>query len=341
MVTPGTLFITQSQISNDITSNVSRLAIADPAQSNYFHVSRPAAGPSSPNNSSLLFLGPRTIVSRLLVAAAAVEEILPPHAPAVNSSYHVQFFGPYVHCYEANDTVAGMIQSTINATMGANDNATEIYNGYFAYVPDLSAPDRYGNASNRTEDPTRSSNQLWLAFKRNGTAWDDTVFPKCPITAYRVCQLYNASYDLTVTFQDGEMSVSYEQPTNLTEVDYPVVDLSRPSDLVQLSYSAFMWAFTDLLVGSMGLYTDNLTSANASAWFIGIQTDIRNTALLGSSDLDCSFAVDWLFYDDKWAAPSPQRQQDIDFARSLPLEVLIPELSINLTISLMSDILLA
>lgn len=156
-----------------------------------------------------------------------------------------------------------------------------------------------------------------------------------------MCQLYNTSYVLTVTFQDGEMSVSYERPTNLTEVDYPVVDLSRPSDLVQLSYSAFMWAFTDLLVGSMGLYTDNLTSANASAWFNEIRTDLKNTALLGCSDLDGSFAVNWLFYGDKWMPPSPQRQWDIDFVRNLQLEVLIHELSINLTISLMSDILLA
>jgi hypothetical protein len=328
MITPGTLYVTQTGISTLEMANISRLAISDPAQSTYFQVSRPIDGPDSPNNSSLYFLGPRTIVIRLMTAAAATGTMLTLTAPAIDSTYQVQFYGPYVQCQTASDTVSGIIDKFSPAT-------DEVYSGYFAYVPDLSSPAQWGSPSDRGSNPMNGSNQLWLSYKQNGTGWVATPFPKCPNTEYLVCQLYNTSYDLTVAFQNGGMTVSYDNFTDLVPVEYPIEDRNKPSDPVQMSYSAYMWAFTDLLTGSMGLYKDD------STWFADIQTNIENTALLGSSDLDCFFAVDWMFSNKTWEPPTPQRQLDIDFARNRSLGVLIPELSVNLTVSLMNDILLA
>jgi hypothetical protein len=175
--------------------------------------------------------------------------------------------------------------------------------------------------------------------------WDETLFPKCPLTAHRLCQLVNASYDLTITFKNGDMSVSYAKPIIVAEVDYPttVVDASIPAERVKMSYSAYMWAFTELLTGTMGLYVTNVTSAGATynTNFTNILTTLKDTVLLGSSDLDCFFGIDWMYNNETWGPPTPQRQLDIEFARNETIDVLIPELSANLTIGLMTESLLA
>src|ERR1700733_6948804 len=102
LITPGTLFIQATGVNTLVTTNVSRLAMDDPRISDYFQFSRPAAGPNSTNDLSMRFLGARTILSRLLVAAAAKGEILPISPPFLNSSYQVQFHGPMVQCKHAN-----------------------------------------------------------------------------------------------------------------------------------------------------------------------------------------------------------------------------------------------
>jgi hypothetical protein len=308
--------------------------------SNYFEFSRPAAGSNGTNNSSLRFLGSRTILSRLLVAAAAKGEILPISPPFLNSSYQVQFHGPMVQCNRANASVADIMKSVISAQMQTTGNITQTYNAYYAYVPNLSEPGQIGTPIATSGNYSNRSNQLWLSFKRNGTGWTEYP-PACPVVEYRVCNLVNASYDLNIAFQDGAQTVSGYPPTILNTVDYPIFDPSKPSDPVQLSYSAFMWAFADLLTGSMGSYNDSSNDPNSQSEYTKIDSDVKNTPLLGSVDLDCFFALDTIYDTDKYAPPSPQRMQDILFARNDTLDDLIPELAFNLTVSLMNDQLLA
>jgi hypothetical protein len=308
--------------------------------SNYFEFSRPAAGSNGTNNSSLRFLGSRTILSRLLVAAAAKGEILPISPPFLNSSYQVQFHGPMVQCNRANASVADIMKSVISAQMQTTGNITQTYNSYYAYVTNLSEPGQIGTPIATSENYSNRSNQLWLSFKRNGTGWTEYP-PACPVVEYRVCNLVNASYDLNIAFQDGAQTVSGYPPTILNTVDYPIFDPSKPSDPVQLSYSAFMWAFADLLTGSMGSYNDSSNDPNSQSEYTKIDSDVKNTPLLGSVDLDCFFALDTIYDTDKYAPPSPQRMQDILFARNDTLDDLIPELAFNLTVSLMNDQVLA
>jgi hypothetical protein len=114
--------------------------------------------------------------------------------------------------------------------------------------------------------------------------------------------------------------------------------------MAQHSYSAYMWAFTNQLVGSMGFYNDISTNKSTPAEYSEIKSGIEGTSLLGSSDLDCFFVTNDAIFDGSNATNStisPQRQQDIKFARNETLDVLIPELAFNTTVSLMNDLLLA
>lgn len=320
---------------------VQSLGISDPGFSHFFELSRPANGPQSTNTQSQMFLGPRTILSRLLVATAATGEMLPIFPPAVNCTYEVAFHGPMVQCETANQTVSAIIDEAIAQTMQPVNNITQFYNAYYAYVPDLSGLGNPANSVSREKYPLQSSNELWLAFKRNGTDYTSSPYPKCPVTEHRVCRLYNASYELGFTFVDGQQqSISGYPPKILEPIEYPVLNLTGVSDTVQFAYSAFFWSFTNLLVGSMGFYNESFTNTSAQAQYSDIGSSIENTALLGSSDLDCFFAFDTIFDPNPYAPISPQRAKDIQLARNEPLDELIPELAFNTTISLMNDPLL-
>jgi hypothetical protein len=344
LITPGALFINPSNVTSFTLMDVPILDIASNSmsQSTYFQVSRPAAGPESTNNSSLIFLGPRSIMSRLFTAAAAFGQILALRIPYVNSSYQIEFDGPMVQCMPANATAINAMQNVIAAQMQPQNNIQQTYVTYIAYVPDLSTPERWGNFSNRTNDPTSGSNQLWLAYQTNSTDW---VFPRCNNMVYEVCQLVAASYDLTITFQNGQQEITGYPPaiSNPPElIEYPVIDLSQPSDPLQLAYSAYMWELSAQLDGSIGLFNDTSAAQNTQAEYLAIKSNIENTALLGSPDLNCSFALDAIFYNDSFLQPAtPQRARDIQFARGRNLSDMIQEIAFNFTVSLMSDDLLA
>ena len=344
IVTPGSLAVTQIDKPNNLSMSLYPLAIESFSKATYFEVSRAAnAQGSQSDQSGLLWLAYRTIISRLTEAAAAVGEILPLQMPAPNSSYTLNFYGPYVSCSEANDTVKQYIDTAAPQVIAQHENSTLLYNAYIGYVPDLSNPATMGQPIQRNIDLARGSNQLWLAFKQNGSDWVNKPYPQCPITAYRVCQLYNASYNVIVSFNSGSMTINYTQPTQLVPVDYPpsVVDGTDPAALVNMSYSAWMWSFTDLLVGSMGFY-ENFVGGGITSNFTSIDTRLQDTALLGSKDLFCFFDFSWYFDNKTWEKWGDQRDYDIAFAHNgSSFDQLIPELSVNLTLSLMNDHLLS
>jgi hypothetical protein len=344
IVAPGTLSVARTQIPTVQMLPVRKLAISDPTHSPDFQLSRPVNGPESPDNTTLIFLDYRTTISRIATLAGSSMQILPLKAPAVNSSWEIQFFGPYVDCFDADDTTIGLMKAATSLSSDAYENTTEVYRPYFAYVPDLSSPGRMGLPSRREIDPSWASNQLWLSFAKNGTGWQNIPFPKCPLTHYRVCELYNASYSLKITFQDGSMSVQSDKPKIQNKVPYPIrlIDEKIPDSMVQAAYSGYMWALTDILVGSMTLFQYTTNSASSDeVYSTRIKTGLKNTSLLGSSDLNCFFGISWMFSKVTWQPPKAQRQKDIDFARNgAGLDVLIPELSANLTITLMTNELL-
>jgi hypothetical protein len=73
-----------------------------------------------------------------------------------------------------------------------------------------------------------------------------------------------------------------------------------------------------------------------------INTPIQHNSLLGSNDLDYHFYMNqrMLYPLDNNMTLSFQRLQDKALARNLTLDILVEELSFNVTISLMNNLLL-
>lgn len=187
LFTPGTLFVQSTDQWSPIIDSVRVLNISDPRAANHYTYSVSANGSHELNNESMMFLGPRTIIDRLSVATASVGEILHIPPPFVNSSYEIQFYSPSVQCTKASENVSDIITKHIEDQMQTTDNITQIYNAYFAYIPDLSNASVAGSVPNRSKQPDRGSNELWLSFRRNGTGFTDYHIPTCPIIEYRVC----------------------------------------------------------------------------------------------------------------------------------------------------------
>lgn len=303
---------------------------------------------SNGNTPHAQFLGPRTIVSRLATATATEGVILPISPPFANSTYSLKFFGPAVQCSEPNSTIANIIQDLrISSIQSFKGNLVEDANYYFAFVPDLSNNTNASSsddgtesvASVRLQQPDLASNQLWMAYSRyvldqNGTRHIEDH--------YSVCQLFNASYSINLAFEEGNQIIEDTGTQILNPVDYPHLSTPYSNDLmVQHAYSAVFWALTDLLIGSMGVFTEDTSeTSNIPTNFSEITTQIEYTSLLGSSDLDAFFDANH-YLSSTNTTLSDQRLQDIALASNRTLEVLVPALCYNTTLSFMSSNLLS
>ncbi|KUI64417.1 hypothetical protein VM1G_11206 [Cytospora mali] len=269
------------------------------------------------------FVGPRTILTLLSTATASQGEILPIKTPYNHSSYNTQFYGPVVTCSDANSSTVPLIESFLQkhaseplGTAYLNESA------YYAFVPDgehngeLTAMD-----GPRYQQPSNATNELWMTFWRY-VANNDTE--RIRERRHQVCRLHNATYDLILSWDHGFQDVT----SSYTH-----------------AYSAFMWTLTDQLVGSFAWYIESEPSSYRPAQFGRIDSPIQHNSLLGSSDLDVFFDFSTekgLYLNDPDTEPhlSDQRTQDKALARNRTLDVLIEELSINITVSLLHNELL-
>lgn len=117
-----------------------------------------------------------------------------------------------------------------------------------------------------------------------------------------------------------------------------------------MAYSAFMWALSNRLTGSMAFYRD--VSANDSMHEViaanrtnpEINTDLDQTSLLGGSGLDSYFIKNHILGGgaaSDHAKFSARRVQDMALAQNRTLDVPTEERSSNITLSLISNPLLS
>lgn len=348
--------------------NVSTLQIAQAAEYFNFAYTVPNQGQVSQNVQA--YLGPRTILTRLAVATATTGQILSLPAPFINATYQQNIYGPYVQCETANSTIANQVNMAAErAVMALDPSIQEVSNEYFAFVPALVnlsgvSPDAGVQIANLSDvnGALNASNQLWMKFPRyppdvtilNVT---DNAYPY-----YLSCELYNASYKVNFSWVNGIQSIYMPEPEVVGVVAYPTNGSSTGAYEESLAYSAFMWALSNQLVGSMGFYQSTGSNGNGNSTlssiyaggnqstsgnnatttiFSGIYTNIDQTSLLGSSDFNSYFIKNHALHSHKGGVFTPQRLQDMAYARNRTLDVLIPELSSNITLSLIIDPLLA
>ncbi|KAF2876075.1 hypothetical protein BDV95DRAFT_482729 [Massariosphaeria phaeospora] len=284
------------------------------------------------------FIGPRTILSTLSAATASLGDFLPIDLPFKNSAYSVTFFAPIIKCEDANSTDAKRMDDFLQEEMATKlSTNNEINSAYYGFVPTYNDTGHVFVASKpRQQTPSRATNQLWITFL---LPIPDENGKRIKNRHYQICQPHNASYGLTISRQHGYQNVSGSYDI-LDAVPYPD---DGPNDVSDMSYTAFIWAISDQLVGRLAWSArSNQSDTRLAEQFGIIDTPLRNTNLLGSLDLDAfyEFDEDYTLYANENRSLSDQRLQDKAKARNRTLDVLIEELSFNTTVSLMHNSLL-
>ncbi|KAK3315414.1 hypothetical protein B0H66DRAFT_593988 [Apodospora peruviana] len=343
--TPGTLFIYEDIDQTNITQGVPYLTIANSSFGHNYSYSPDYYGdlPELKANVTKDFKGPRTILTLLTTATAAGGQILPIKAPYNHSSYSLSFVGPSVRCSEANPETKSQVDTLLATKMATPvRTSTEARNAYYAFVPAFDAAGE-GNITALADARYQASlnisnNQIWMVFERYNFSG-----PSCDTYKYyQTCQLWNSTYDLTLSWDHGFQNIS-GHTTPLHEVAYPNDQPGDVSNMAQHAYSAFMWALSDQVVGSFGWFTEpDPKNSSLTKQFGLISSPVQHNVLLGSSDLAVFFG-----YNERngschvdLGAMDQQRQQDIELAKNRTMSELIEELSFNMTVSLMHNDLL-
>lgn len=243
LVTPGTILILPHYNSTAVQQNVSRLDYSTYAQANLSSVSV-----LFNNTNNALFLGPRTLISRLSTATATLGSILPMSGPFPISSYSLDFYGPSINCSQAPPETAIIIDALRNQSIASyNGTIREIKNNYYAFVPDFSGAGDTSRLDNgvklvsttRQQQPANASNQLWMVYSRY--IWDESGNQGVE-DYFSVCKLYNTSYHAEITFNQTLQNVIATNQEQLDEIPYPdeYKDVYSLDTMIKHAYSAYM-----------------------------------------------------------------------------------------------------
>ncbi|KAF1960480.1 hypothetical protein CC80DRAFT_466327 [Byssothecium circinans] len=349
--TPATLFVYQSSNMETLTLPVPYPNIANSSVGHKYAYSPPSQINRTQylDDANRIFTGPRTILSTIAAATASLGEILPLKPLHNTSAYSFDFFAPVVQCLEANATAIELITNLREEEMRHSDKivvATE--NVYYSFVPTYnSSGGLVPGTMPRQQYPSNGSNELWMTFLRPSI---DASGSRIKQRHFMVCSLYNTTYHMHVEHSHGIQNITGSY-TTIGLVPYPNDNPSSISNMAQHAYSAFMTALCDQLVGKFSWYVNTafnrsspLSIPSGAPQFGALESQIQRTSLLGSLDLDAFFELN----EEKKLYKNPegngtlsdQRLMDKSIARNRTLDVLIEELSFNMSVSLMWNDLL-
>jgi hypothetical protein len=346
--TPATLFIVESTNTEDIIAAMPHPSIANASEAHRFTYSPPSQRGTTQhvNDVNRIFTGPRTALNLLATATSSFGEILPLDLPFNNSAYPLDFYAPIIKCSDANETEKNVIDDFLQEEMATvRDTLVETDNAYFSFVPTYNSTGGLTAVSHpRQQVPSTPMNELWMTFLR-ATINDEGERVK--LRHYQICRPHNASYSLEVSQYHGLQNVSGNYEVGET-ISFPDEKPNEISNMTQHAYTAFMWVVCDGLIGKLAWLNDTSVSDDqqAAAQYGVIDSPIQRTSLLGSVDLDAYFEFDEekeLYKGQNMSTVfklSDQRLQDKTMARNRTLDVLIEELSFNLTVSMMHNRLL-
>ncbi|KAK6437299.1 hypothetical protein LTR95_006500, partial [Oleoguttula sp. CCFEE 5521] len=367
LITPATLTVISRNESNVVPSMIPHLDVVNASQAHrYAYFTATNATNPSANPDHFTFNGPRTIVMLMSTAVASAGRILSLSSPSTRSSYRQTFFGPYIRCGDANATEINYIDALQrNRNAALEDDQSRETLGYYAFTPSFDVNTQNNNTiyhdgvaftaleqPRLQQVPRNATNEIWLKYYRyQTTERGQTALAsngsKIPEPSYSICRLWNTTYSINATFQNGVQTVHDIELEHLHTIDYPDNDPSTRSSLLQQAYTAFMSAITDQLVGSIGLVTSIAENATANSSYSSVDTPLSHTSLIGSNDLDYAFDLNQVAQGVSWAnytRPrnlSDQRLLDKAVAQNQTMPFLIEQLSLNTTVSMMTAPLLS
>ena len=252
----------------------------------------------------------------IAMASASLGEILPIRFNYTNATYHLEFNGPAIQCYNADIAKTLNISDTLAITlkhgeMGGYNNS---YYSYYSWVAseNIWNPDTIHCGNDRNNLDTASPDRARLYIMTNGgTGW----YGNHTAGNLTECSLYNATYNVDFQFNNTQQTVithiNYLHGVPLTwDIDQMYSDAENVERVG--AYGSLMSTFGSLLVGSIASAADTTLSQAC--------TSVRYTNI--------GLSFDSLFPPETaWYAVPPLEN----------LQSCIEEVFQNITISLLSN----
>ncbi|EWG50755.1 hypothetical protein FVEG_09890 [Fusarium verticillioides 7600] len=239
------------------------------------------------------YYAPSSYVSRVLLSVASLGSILTFPAPFPNSSYSVNFHGPSISCgTPRNATFAKLLAEAVKNETCCGNSA-----GYVGFVPSTntvnSTEEGYALAglrgamnyslisSQSTIDETANSiNASRLFVVVPDIRASNTTISYIMANKSIECALYNSSYAVNFTFDNGQQNISYKSK-RLNGVRSSDAGLNEDNDSdrfnAAVAYIALMDSLGKLLLGNLGISHYGVMQP--------IQTQIMSSVLMDAKEM--------------------------------------------------------
>lgn len=241
------------------------------------------------------YSGPSVAVKRTADAVLAQGQILPITAPAINTSWSIQYSGPYLKCDNMGRDQRTLVEDNIHdALRNSRAHWTPRTYNYMAWIPTGNR-----NQSQSTNLPFQKKSRGLLKFESGRITSELKVFIVVVPTKldnfnlYAIprhwangstliqCQIFNSTYDVHFSYLDGIQNVDAKVAYNIADHAVPANDFvfqtvyqnySNPIDkcsptspgcfykpgiLQSLSYQAIFDAFTNSILGILSFTNSN------------------------------------------------------------------------------------
>ncbi|CAI6296044.1 unnamed protein product [Periconia digitata] len=322
--------------------------------------------------STPFYKAPRFGVQQLVNTVATLGSLLDFPAPAVNSSYSLNFYAPALHCAEYDDTVrkavfkqmSKEVKCDISAEQGTRNGQAEEsscdYNPiYLSWVPDythhvssynVTMSDMFGaggtfdfknTIGQYGELPGEEPASLAVGVQ----SYSQAMYTDQPWTVIN-CSLHNATYTVHVNVTGGAQDVEVVARTLTNPVGYlpnATVDSSTSEDsqfstfhrdLTRLAYYSLLDALGRLLVGQMASWSDyDIVQQTVT------QTSVMTTDLVDSVELSGLYRAMEFCSMGANASTCFDKEggPNLTAPSTRPLSAAMEQLFENMTLSLFSD----
>lgn len=269
---------------------------------------------------------PSIDIKRLFTLVSSSGQIYPQPALFSNASYDLQFWGASYACQNLSDTIA-----TQNDRTWTSPNYTSLQDVWFHEAGNITVDvfdgDSFSSYFYSAGAPKYLNNMILIYANGFNSEWGGTPKKGTNLT----CQLYNTSYDITISFENGvqyvrENSIElFERMSWNDTVGFMSALNYRDTPSLETFYVTHM-LFRQLLSGTIALSADG----EVSTFEDDDTLPILQSALVDCPELWNTTVVNTASSGDVWLSPTKYGCHEGSLARA------IEQLSRNFTYTLMT-----
>lgn len=156
---------------------------------------------------------PSAEISRLFTVTSSSVDVVPASAPFPNSTYSLDFYGPSYKCQRLSKAIQEMRGLTFPDDLNGNHyTLPQVWNQTFANITNVTNPEIIYSGT----VPSLLNNTVFLYATGSNPLWNTNTTQPTEL----VCQLWNTSYTVNLTFTNGIRTLTPISTNPLTPANW-------------------------------------------------------------------------------------------------------------------------